>query len=102
MATRTITQKCGLNDCTGLVEPLVTQFIPPPDCVSVFPFRIESLGTSATCYPPDFAAIWAGYGYYSPGLCPEGYTAGCTVTADGFVSDYNVQPDESAYWCVPR
>lgn len=53
------------------------------------------------CGPPGFEDYWwSGVGYYSPALCPRGYTAGC------FRWNSNqgppVEVTETAVQCVPR
>ncbi|KAK8064949.1 hypothetical protein PG994_007587 [Apiospora phragmitis] len=59
--------------------PLTTVFTTPDFCDSV---RWSATATpalsSSICMPPDFARYHAyGYGFYSPGICPMGYTEGC-------------------------
>ncbi len=52
------------------------------------------------CAPPNFENYWkSSVGYYSPALCPEGYTAGCFRwnTAQG----PPLETTETAVQCVP-
>lgn len=53
------------------------------------------------CGPPNFEAYWwSGVGYYSPAVCPRGYTAGCFR----WNSEQGppVEATETAIQCVPR
>lgn len=53
------------------------------------------------CGPPSFDDYWwSTVGYYSPAVCPRGYTAGCFR----WNSDQGppVEPTETAVQCVPR
>ncbi|XWX01573.1 hypothetical protein V2A60_009601 [Cordyceps javanica] len=53
------------------------------------------------CGPPNFDEYWwSTVGYYSPAICPRGYTAGCFR----WNSDQGppVEPTETAVQCVPR
>lgn len=53
------------------------------------------------CGPPNFDDYWwSTVGYYSPAVCPRGYTAGCFRwnSAQG----PPVEPTETAVQCVPR
>ena len=53
------------------------------------------------CGPPNFENYWwSTIGYYSPAVCPRGYTAGCFR----WNSDQGppVEPTETAVQCVPR
>ncbi|ATY65364.1 transmembrane alpha-helix domain-containing [Cordyceps militaris] len=53
------------------------------------------------CGPPGFEDYWwSAVGYYSPAVCPRGYTAGCfRWNADQGPA---VEPTETAVQCVPR
>lgn len=53
------------------------------------------------CAPPGFEDYWwSSAGYYSPAICPQGYTAGCFR----WNSEQGpaVEPTETAVQCVPR
>ena len=53
------------------------------------------------CAPPGFDEYWSSsVGYYSPALCPRGYTVGCYR----WHSDQGpaVEASETAVQCVPR
>jgi hypothetical protein len=53
-----------------------------------------------SCAPPNFSKYWWDQaGFYSPAICPQGYTMGCTR----WDSDQGptVEPTETAMQCVP-
>lgn len=102
MTTRTLSSSCVVPTCNALVVPLTTIFTQPPGCSFPIPYSYQT--TSTTCGPPEFLSVWYSNGFYSPGICPSGYSIGCTNTVTGFQrpSDFLVTPGESAYWCVPR
>ncbi|KAB5578685.1 hypothetical protein GE09DRAFT_558347 [Coniochaeta sp. 2T2.1] len=52
------------------------------------------------CCPPEFENVWM-YGFYSPGVCPSGYTIGCAYTVNMPWSAWDITSSESAAWCVP-
>lgn len=55
------------------------------------------LASLASCFPSGYDAAATGAGaYYSPGLCPSGYTAACSST--GVVS---ATATETAFTCCP-
>lgn len=94
-----------------LIAALETTFTPPAACFTTLEAYIDRntvllvpLGITATqssyygCWPPgyqQFAAANTGteQGYYSPGVCPSGFTSACAVSAAG---------PESAALCCPR
>ncbi|OCL14930.1 hypothetical protein AOQ84DRAFT_178715 [Glonium stellatum] len=64
------------------------------------------------CYPPYFYAenTTLPIGWYSPGICPSGYTSAMnyTTTLSGLEKDYiaagattSIVPDEITVWCCP-
>src|SRR5450756_1798710 len=77
------------------VAPLTTTFTPPPPCFSQLTSYYWKISTSVypvsawysggpdpgvrtdSCYPSSFATI----DYFSPGICPQGYTSGCVSTS---------------------
>lgn len=76
---------------SGSVFPLTTVWSPPAPCPSVWGY----IGSS--CEPPHYSAVWAtNEGYYSPGICFEGYTSGCDMAWR------SAEPGETAVICVPR
>ena len=76
--------------------PLTTAWSFPTDCT-------ETIRWIQTSPPPSFAAVYTSFGYYSPGVCFEGYTVGCvpasTVTT---VNCAPIRPSETVAFCVPR
>ncbi|KAJ3546494.1 hypothetical protein NM208_g1966 [Fusarium decemcellulare] len=61
------------------IAPLTTVWVAAEGCPSIVQFGGD-FDTSTSCYPPDYESVWYSYGFYSPGICPEGYTSGCTPT----------------------
>ncbi|KAI1120488.1 hypothetical protein F5Y10DRAFT_258275 [Nemania abortiva] len=70
--------------------PLTTTYEPPHSCTSSFltDFKppggwdvIGPLETTGDCFPPNYTDD--GRKYYSPGICPAGYTAACADPAPG-------------------
>jgi len=77
------------------VAALTTTFVPAPSCVSdiyMYLFGIAppigdsfylslgpptALATDASCYPPSFTPP-PEIQYYSPGICPSGYSIACS------------------------
>ncbi|KAL6401765.1 hypothetical protein AUP68_14219 [Ilyonectria robusta] len=80
------------------IVPLTTVWSPPDGCPSIVTFGGFATIT-LSCYPPDYESLWYNYGFYSPGICPSGYTSGCTPTD----TDYGgpIRPTETAAVCVP-
>ncbi|KAK3305180.1 uncharacterized protein B0T15DRAFT_190683 [Chaetomium strumarium] len=79
---------------------LTTVFTPPAGCV--WPI-IPDINRPATCNPPYFQHAGPQWlGYYSPGICPSGYTVGCIP--DSSVETFNderIKPGETVGVCVP-
>jgi len=83
----------------AVVLPLTTIFTPPAGCP---PYYDWDIATDSQCQPPDFApTLQTGGGYYSPGVCPSGYTIGCTA-AGTELNGWSIFPGETAALCVPR
>ncbi|KAK4443365.1 Gag poly protein, partial [Podospora aff. communis PSN243] len=76
-----------------LIAPLTTTFTPPPHCTSSAGLHISEWKPSPAqglwyavgplqspphfpCFPPSYNPTTQNY--YSPGLCPSGYTPACT------------------------
>ncbi|KAF2458213.1 hypothetical protein BDY21DRAFT_215435 [Lineolata rhizophorae] len=58
------------------------------------------------CMPPNYSSVyWFGpeAGYYSPGICPSGYTSACTRPPDSSGIEYGppVIAGETAHICCP-
>ncbi|KAI0111598.1 hypothetical protein F4814DRAFT_361095 [Daldinia grandis] len=83
----TLTYTAGITAATSL-GPLTTTFSPPSSCFPPNPYsdtvdgtKIYKIGTVSAddgCLPPD----WVVNGYYSPGVCPRGYTAVCEAPGE--------------------
>jgi hypothetical protein len=82
------------------VGSLTTTFSPLPSCLTDLYRFVESnllyvqLGPTSTsdCLPSSFAPT----GYYSPGICPSGYTQACSgVASSGTLA-------ETRATCCPR
>ena len=69
------------------VGSLTTTFTPPSSClaaISTIGWSSEGDGgfffagpyTTSGCMPPNFQ--FASTAYYSPGICPDGYTTACS------------------------
>jgi|SRR3569833_574156 len=60
----------------------------------------KDLYFNPACAPPNFIDYWwSSVGYYSPALCPSGYTIGCERWH--FEQGPTVEPTETAMMCVP-
>ena|ERR1700753_2403384 len=95
------------------VGPLTTIFTPPASCTSVVTLGFSPeygdevslfIGhwasytpASAACYPQSATPFdfWTQEYYWSPGICPEGFTTACNY---GVVTH---GPDTSASLCCP-
>ena len=76
--------------------PLTTIWVAPTDCPAI----IRTDGPEK-CRPPEYDLWYSGYGYYSPGVCPYGYSVGCSETS-GYVNSNAIEESETAGFCVPR
>lgn len=56
----------------------------------------------ADCNIPGGQELWRQGGFYSPGVCFVGYTAGCTETKTGYREGFPVRRGETAVKCVPK
>ncbi|KAK6537413.1 hypothetical protein TWF694_011600 [Orbilia ellipsospora] len=78
--------------------PLTTIWTPPAGCDRIVTFQDN--GATDGCAPPAYEMVWYNKGYYSPGICPSGYTVGCT--AQGQTMNYEpIKAGETAALCVP-
>ena len=93
------------------VFPLTTVFAPPPGCGTVIPAPILSNDTFATqlssslsqgCFPPHFAEVYHGNGWYSPGICPYGYEVSYSQTTGTMVAGETLKPSETGAYCALR
>jgi hypothetical protein len=93
--------------------PLTTTFIPPPSCTSSFAhvyITTDPGGTAAFggpvspdgCFPTNYQNPLSNY--YSPGICPLGYTAACSsLNSLGSLTETAVTCCPGfgfSYWCV--
>lgn len=99
--------------------PLTTVFQTPDFCASsIWEYPLTPPLYSSICMPPNFNNYWNWQiGYYSPGICPSGYTAACDfptslATFSSFTDDNSapnswpyyggqVKSDETARLCCP-
>lgn len=79
---------------------LTTVFTPPAGCS--WPIS-DTFNRPTSCFPPYFDRAGPAYlGYYSPGICPSGYTVGCTPdTAIRTFNDEPIKSGETVGVCVP-
>lgn len=85
--------------CERWVVPMTTQWAAPSNCPSLVPD--EQLATwYLECGPEAFEQVWYNDGYYSPGVCPSGYTVDCTATGT-YINHETIMPSETAGMCVP-
>jgi len=96
------------NTSSYVVQPLTTVFTAPAACEYPFP---SSFSGPASCVPENWvSAAQAPLGYYSPGICPAGYTVGCDAWTSlrisyfemSGVSTYLPSDGETAKLCIPR
>jgi hypothetical protein len=101
MATTTaINPACPTKD--GAVGPMTTPFTAPPDCAFPLTDNVFSQASNS-CAPP----FWSAYVnckppfrlYYSPAVCPYGYTTGSTGL--GRYDSFTLSPGESVATCCP-
>ncbi|KAL2121612.1 hypothetical protein VTJ04DRAFT_5639 [Mycothermus thermophilus] len=84
---------------------LTTVWTPPPDCTWPLPtkeFKYPPF-TRVSCAPPYWEHAGRGWmGFYSPAICPSGYTVGTTVPSTRrYYHDNPIHPDETVGICVP-
>jgi hypothetical protein len=101
-----ITHRCALT----------TIFTPPPSCsqsltAKVFYKTTTKVNlslffvTESSCLPESYleSAYTRGAGYYSPGICPKGYTSACSLNSIYVTSGVPpMAPGETAWQCCPR
>src|SRR3569833_23694 len=83
---------------SALIGPLTTIFTPPCGPVTT------GVGdVSSSCLPPGFVDFYqAGnsLGWYSPGICPSGYTPACAPSSFPNQGDL-IEQTETARLCAP-
>jgi len=90
--------RSGTTQTGRYAVPLTTVWTPPAEsgCRSV----VQS-SSSSYSQPPPGEYIWRNDGYYSPGICPQGYTVGCTAKISVLNGEI-ITDSETAGICVPR
>jgi len=102
--TRTIATVGNIEEVWHIPEiELTTVWTPPTECPPIFPSLLSFGGPETTCWPPWFEDAGANEydpGYYSPGICPFGYTVGCIAKGPGIF----LPPSEghTVGYCVPE
>ncbi|KAI1342360.1 hypothetical protein F5Y15DRAFT_301423 [Xylariaceae sp. FL0016] len=96
----------------GSLGSLTTTFTPPPACsgvtdslfitdVDTLHFNVQGPISTGECFPENYKTDDGAY--YSPGVCPSGYSAACTnlFTQDDTVTEtrYTCCPTKYAYTC---
>ncbi|KAK3377506.1 hypothetical protein B0H63DRAFT_561668 [Podospora didyma] len=97
MATSATTTTTTGTTATTTPLPLTTIWSPPPGCQSILDWSERD----ANCWPPGDKEIYDGWLYYSPGVCIDGYTIGCTAERGATRDPRVVHPGETAARCVP-
>jgi len=87
------------NYCERWAVPMTTQWEAPTRCPDIVP-QDEAEDWYLTCGPDAFEQVWFNDGYYSPGVCPSGYTIDCTGT-ESYLNSETIMPEETAGLCVP-
>ncbi len=103
--------------------PLTTIFTPPATCLNVITYSSD-LGTQsavtgsaisnlilghyrsvgdAACYPPSVGTSTTEWGvyFYSPGMCPKGWTAECTQYTFTTITDFRTRPETGTGVVIP-
>lgn len=75
---------------TYMVVELTSIWTPP--CSPIIPFEYYD---TTSCAPPQYESVWYDGGYYSPAICPSGYTSGCEPTK-------TMKAGQTGAICVPR
>ncbi|KAL5612283.1 uncharacterized protein BROUX77_002439 [Berkeleyomyces rouxiae] len=81
----------------ALVTPLTTVFTPP--CGAVI---METQMQSPECLVPGMFSVWKNGGFYSPGVCPSGYTTNCVRSETRQGELIPLRPGETMAMCVPQ
>ena len=122
MATTAYIPSVGRPRDTSPVAALTTIFTPPASCLNTLFVEYytqaqppNNLGNThltlglmpmSQCFPVSYLEeYWhSGVGYYSPAVCPSGYTSACDVlhvSTNGFLWGPSLLPSETAYKCCP-
>ncbi|KAI1343274.1 hypothetical protein F5Y15DRAFT_369564 [Xylariaceae sp. FL0016] len=88
------------HDGTPPVAALTTIFTPSSGCWPITDDETSDIDTFWTtytsCAPPGYASYWSTF-YYSPAICPSGYSIGCSRYTD---QGPPVEATETAMLCV--
>ncbi|KAI0890836.1 hypothetical protein F4806DRAFT_347346 [Annulohypoxylon nitens] len=108
LARTTATQRSAFGE---RFSELTTVFTPPCPITWLLtstkvPSQYPAFPTTgpSSCDPPSWPALLSqrGFGYYSPAICPSGFSVGCTAkddrTSEGFPPTTS---GETAMYCVP-
>ena len=112
MATTTLPLPHVTQDTTlpRQAGPLTTVFTTPDFCgPSIWHDPATPALSSSICMPPNFGKLYGyHYGFYSPGICPSGYTEGCAFPTSLAVTNNGTPflggaliPGETARICCP-
>jgi hypothetical protein len=97
--TSTTTDTSGGTSTSYTQPALTTLFTPAPSCFdSPTAFVVEDIN----CLPEDYyVSVADDWQYYSPGICPTGYTAACTKLVGESRIIPQLLPSETAVYCCP-
>lgn len=101
MATSTTDSDDLLSTMTTTGPPaLATIFTPPAWCST----ELDAMVMSISCFPSSLAEYFDEGEFFSPGICPYGYTAACTELQNQAVEtlSIDIEGGESAAYCCPR
>ncbi|KAL1893386.1 hypothetical protein Cpir12675_004169 [Ceratocystis pirilliformis] len=76
---------------------MTTVFTPPCGAV-IMAAQMET----PECVAPGMSSVWRNGGFYSPGVCPSGYTTNCVRSEKRDGELIPVRPEETAAMCVPH
>lgn len=102
---RTLTsQECAITSrgyCEKWAVALYTRWTAPSGCPAIVT-PSPNLRYFEECGLPNHMPVFVNGGYYSPGICPESYSIGCTAGPnDAQVNDEPVDENETVGFCVP-
>ena len=82
-----------------LIVPLTSIWSQESGC----PFPVADTFSTLSCVPPYHMEVWYNNGFYSPGICFNGYTVGFTTTSQvgATLNSESIRAGETAALCVP-
>lgn len=84
------------------VIPLTTIWKPLEPARCNQPGVVENVADAVRdCLPPHAQNIWEFNGHYSPGICPQDWTLGCTG-AGSTINGKTIEHGETVGFCVPK